>query len=202
MRRGDTKIAAQIIAHRPRSPQWVTFVREFLRNPQAVGSILPSSPVLARAIAEAIPRTARTVVELGPGTGALTRSVLAQRPELLRLLAVEIDPDFCTMLQQTITDPRLLIVNRPAEDLADILAPFGGQADAIICALPLMNFPGPLRNQITAAMHSVLPPGGVAIGFTYTPFVIPHIYREAFGNCRTRLVLRNVPPAFTVRSVR
>lgn len=182
--------------------QWVAFAREFLRNPREVGSVLPSSPALARAVVDALPRRTRTIAEFGPGTGAITRELLARSGGNVRIVAFEVDPRFCDLLERTTRDARLTVLNRPAEDLPEVASALGLHVDAVVSSLPLVNFPVPVRNMILDATRQALPEGGIVAGFTYTPYLVPRLLRETFGNCALRFVWRNVPPAFVYRSVR
>ena len=183
------------------APPWVAFAREFLRHPREVGSVLPSSPALGRAIADALPRRVRTVAEFGPGTGPITRELLAKSGRNVRIVAFEIDPHFCDVLATSIRDPRLTVLNRPAEDLGSVARELGIEFDSVVTSLPLVNFPVPIRNLILQAAKDTLPSGGIVTGYTYTPYVVPRLMRETFGNCALRFVWRNVPPAFVFRSV-
>ena len=181
---------------------WGGFVREFLRNPRTVGAVAPSSSVLARAIVEALPAHVSTVVELGPGTGSITGELLAHASCTGRVVALEIDERFCGHLVTRFRDGRLAVLNRPAEELTQVVSELGVPVDAVVTSLPLSNFPAAVRNLIVEGMHEVVRPGGVVVGFSYMPHVVPRVMRERFGNCTTRLVWQNVPPAFVFRSVR
>ncbi|NBQ63088.1 MAG: hypothetical protein EBU40_12515, partial [Proteobacteria bacterium] len=127
---------------------WAGLLREFARNPRDVGSIAPSSPVLSRAVASRVPHDARLIVELGPGTGPITRALLHRASPDAVVVAVEIDPKFCALLHDELPDKRLVIVNHPAEHLREIVAPYQMPVDAVVTSLPLMNFPSSLRGLI------------------------------------------------------
>src|SRR5687768_326229 len=73
----------------------VEFLRGFARNPAQVGSIIPSSRQLEqRLVRKAGIAEARTVVELGPGTGGTTAAMLQAMSPAARLLAIELDTNF------------------------------------------------------------------------------------------------------------
>ena len=185
----------------PASTPWVAFAREFLRHPREVGSVLPSRPALGRALSDSLPVRARTVAEFGPGTGPITRELLAKSGSNVRIVAFEIDPHFCDVLSSSIRDPRLIVLNRPAEDIVAVARELDVVFDAVVTSLPLVNFPVPVRNLILQAAKDALPSGGIVTGYTYTPYVVPRLMRETFGNCDLRFIWRNVPPAFVFRSV-
>lgn len=176
----------------------IRFLWGFLKNPKAVGSVIPSSPYLARAIAAHVPPSARCVAEFGPGTGPITRPLLEKlRPEAV-VLAMEIDPEFCAILRQRLPDPRLIVYQEPAQALPQraVEAGFTRNVDAVVSGLPFANFPPGLRREIVQAAFDALAPGGVFAGYGYAPFALPPVLRAVFGNCSTSYVWRNVPPAF------
>jgi phospholipid N-methyltransferase len=128
---------------------------------------------------------------------------LAKAGRGVRVVALEVEPSFCDLLATTVRDPRLVVLNRPAEDIADVSRELGIEFDAVVTLLPLVNFPEPVRNLIVQAAKEALPPGGVVVGATYNPYVVPKLMRDTFGNCSLlRFVWRNVPPAFVFRSIR
>ena len=112
------------------------------------------------------------------------------------MLALEIDPDFCALLRREITDPRLRVIQAPAQELAKHAAALGRPVEAIVSGLPFANFPVALRREIVQAAYESLASGGVFSGYGYAPFALPPVLREVFGNCRTGFEWRNVPPAF------
>lgn len=204
--------------------QALRFFWGFVRHPRAVGSIVPSSPSLAAAVAAPVAAGAQCVVELGPGTGPITRALLARLGPSAAVVAIEIDPDFCALLRRTVRDPRLHVVRARAEMLplrpggadgctaeasssgrsasrpaATPLQPGGigvQPVDAIVSGLPFANFPPALRLAIVRAAFDLLAPGGVFSGYGYAPFALPPVLRRVFGNCALRVVWRNLPPAF------
>lgn len=102
------------------------FVRGFVRNPAQVGSIVPSSRQLAqRLVRSACICDARTVVELGPGTGGTTAAFLQAMSPTAQLLAVELDPEFHQRLHASILDPRFNLALGSAERLAEFYRPAG-----------------------------------------------------------------------------
>ena len=85
---------------RRRSPAWL-FFRRFLAHPVRLASILESSPALSRLVAGQLTRDAdEYVVELGAGTGPITRAFLAAGVPADRLIAVEIDTQMASFLRQ------------------------------------------------------------------------------------------------------
>ena len=180
---------------RPQPDDRLAFFQGFLRKPMQVGSIIPSSRFLERRIARAagIGR-ARLVVELGPGTGGTTRALLRQMRSDAKLLAIEIDPDFVSVLRRLNHDPRLIVHEGSATDVRQILAKHElGAPDVILSGIPFSTMPRPLGRDIIRSVHESLEPGGVFVAYQVRDRV-KILGSEVFGRARTDMVLLNVPP--------
>jgi phosphatidylethanolamine/phosphatidyl-N-methylethanolamine N-methyltransferase len=185
----------------------VAFFAGFLRAPWRVGAIAPSSRALAALMTEDMGLAeARTVVELGPGTGVFTRAICeAVTPEAL-VMAFEIDPRMVALL--TPRFPRVRIVNDSAEHLDQHLAAAGRkEADAILSGLPWASFPADLQSRLLAAVVGALRPGGRFATFAYSHaswlpagLRFRALLTLSFGAVETtRVVWPNLPPAFVYR---
>ncbi len=169
------------------------FLRRLIRNPRQVSAIAPSSPFLARAMARTLgPQTGR-VVEFGPGTGSLTKGILASgvRPE--DLTCFELDADFAAALRTAF--PGVTIHHAPA-DRADAHAAPG--VGAVVSGLPLLSMPVPVVAAIVGAAFRILKPGAPYIQFTYGPKVpVPESVVQDLGLTVERgpAVWLNLPPA-------
>jgi phospholipid N-methyltransferase len=179
---------------RPQPDARLDFLRGFLRDPQQVGSVIPSSRFLERrVVALAGVRAARLVVELGPGTGGTTRAVLRELPRSATLVCVEIDPHFTELLRRN-TDPRLVVHQGSAADLPDILAQHGlSGVDAVISGIPFSTMDRELGRRIVAQIHDVLRPGGRFVAYQVRGRV-GELGRAAFGVPETLREFRNIPP--------
>jgi phosphatidylethanolamine/phosphatidyl-N-methylethanolamine N-methyltransferase len=181
--------------HEPSVPgplkDWLSFVERMARNPRAVGAISPASPALAEAMAGQVDFTASgRVLELGPGTGAITKALVRQGLGTERVVAIEADPTFARMLRTRFAG--LEVIEGDATDAARIesLGPF----NAIISSLPLLNFPPHDRVSLVLALLRLLPPGAPFVQYSYG--VRPPLPRSA--ELRVTLadkVWRNLPPA-------
>ncbi|MBN1441869.1 MAG: methyltransferase domain-containing protein, partial [Planctomycetes bacterium] len=143
------------------------FLLHFLRHPLTVGAVAPSSRWLARRMVEDMRLgAARTVVELGPGTGAFTEEIERRLPAGVNLLALELDPVFAAGLRHRF--PRVDVINDSAENLVEHLRARGrAHADAIFCGLPWASFPPDLQGRIMSAVHEALRPSGRFATFAY-----------------------------------
>lgn len=177
-----------------RSTNVVAFFVGFLRNPQQVGSVVPSSRFLERRILDAADLAeARCVVELGPGTGGTTRALLGTLPADAVLLAIDTSPQFIQLLQE-IGDPRLLAHQGSAEDLVEILAHYGlGAPDAIVSGIPFSTMPAAVGRRIVAAIRDVLPAGGRFVAYQFRDEVAT-LTQPILGHPASTLEWRNLPP--------
>jgi phospholipid N-methyltransferase len=178
------------------------FLGALVRNPRTVGAIMPSSASLARRMVREVEPASR-VVELGPGTGVITREVLARNGEGGSLLAVDVNRAFVDRLRRSW--PGLDCVCASAEMLPLLAAERGWtHVDHIVSGLPFASLPASTTRLILDGVQQVLRVGG-----TFTTFQYLHAYRmssaAAFRRdmsarlcCRpsSQLVVRNVPPAF------
>ena len=150
----------------------VTFLRQFRETFATTGAITPSSRFLARALTA--PLTQHTgpvrVLEVGPGTGAVTRHVVRQLRDGDRFDLVELNPRFVEILNvqfdqhpdfRRVAD-HSTVHHLPLQEFA-ATEPY----DFIISGLPLNNFPVPLVEEIFAAFFQHLAPGGVLSYFEY-----------------------------------
>ena len=121
------------------------FLATALRRPGTVGAVVPSSPRLAAVLAVGgAPAGAPVVVELGPGTGAVSAVISRRLPAAARHLAVELDPRMVAYLRRT--HPELEVVPGDAAHLAALLAERGrDRADAVIGGLPWALFDEPTQ---------------------------------------------------------
>jgi phospholipid N-methyltransferase len=190
-----------------RSSGWF-FFRKFLRDPVHVASFWPSSRTLAARMVDDVPlRPGDWILELGPGTGAMTERVALRLEAMpgLRYLGIERDPEFHTLLCQRF--PRLPFHCGDAQELRAIAAQAGcTQAGLILSGLPFASMAPATSRAILGAARDLLRMGGTFRTFSYLhALVAPGAHRlrrelcETFGSrSRDRLVWRNLPPAFVL----
>jgi phospholipid N-methyltransferase len=177
---------------------FLLFLGKFLRHGTKIASLAPSSPWLSRATVRPIDwTTARVVVELGAGTGPITKVLAELAPPSCRVLALERDPDFARLLRERFgSQPNLEIIEGDCRDLDAMLAERGiAQADAIVSGLPVPSFPADLQRELFRVVKKVLAPGGVYTQITELPWVYQGLYRKFFDEVRFAFEPRNVPPA-------
>lgn len=167
----------------------------WLKNPRSIGAVAVSSPELAAAMARQVPRDAAGyVVELGGGTGSVTRALLASGVAPDRLVVVERDPVLHRYLSDRFPGVRVLLGD--ALHLAALLRRHNLMpVAAIVSSLPLLTFKRSIQLRIGAQAFALLQPGAPFIQFTYGIFSpLPRERLGIEGEVEER-VLQNLPPA-------
>ena len=179
---------------RPQPDDRIDFLRGFLREPQKVGSIIPSSRFLERRIVSlAEVSRAEVVVELGPGTGGTTRAILRALPRTGTLVAIELNQRFVRLLERG-ADPRLQVHLASAADVEEILERGALAApSAVISGIPFSTMKRDLGGRIVRAVHDVLAPGGVFVAYQVRDRV-KELGDSVFGPAETEREFRNIPP--------
>ena len=178
----------------PWSADWLHFCR-FLANPIKVASVAPASETLGRLIGALVHRKhGELVVELGAGTGVVTRAILAADLPADALIAVELDGQLANFLRTSL--PGLAVVEGDAFDLVRILPPHvRGKIDTIVCGIPIVLLPFERQRQFIAAALSLMSAGGRLLVFSY--WLTSPLPAARLGLvCKKRVfTLRNFPPA-------
>lgn len=170
------------------------FARQLLHNPTQIAAISPSSKFLARAMAAGLGPSTGPVVEFGPGTGQLTKGILAAGVAPDHLTLFEMSADFTRLLQDRFPGVR---VHRAGAQLARkyIAAHSVG---AVVSGLPLLSMPDPVVDAIMTAAFDILRPDGVYIQFTYgntPPVPLAVMDRLGLTAVLSKMVWANLPPA-------
>ena len=119
----------------------VRFLRSWIEKPLHMGAVMPSGRILARTMAQYVDvRSSDPVIELGPGTGAITNALIEHGVDQKRLVLVEYDPGFCALLRDRY--PQATVVQGDAYTLRDSLwNVLSARASAIVSGLPLVTKP-------------------------------------------------------------
>lgn len=169
------------------------FLQEFCARPGTVGAICPSSRFLAHRMAREVAHYKDgLIIELGPGTGVVTKALLKQGVAPERLLVVEYSNRFVQRLRKQF--PHVTIVHGNAADLCQIV-PKGVKVSAIVSSLPLCSLPEAVTQSIVQQWQRLLHDSGIAVQFTYNlhrPKWHKHIQARQTGSS---VVWANLPPA-------
>jgi len=184
----------------------IQFLQAFLKNPGTVGSITPSSPELARRMVAGLrPGADDVVLELGVGTGAITKFLQEIVSDEKSYLGIELDPDLVRSLKRNY--PGLKIVRGNALNASEIHRKSGlGKVGTIICCLPFVSIPNEVGEKILLEIDKFM-----QLGCTFRTFQYAHGYyfpsaiklreymRDRYGKSkRSPLIVKNVPPAYTL----
>lgn len=164
-----------------------------LKHPAQTGAIAPSSKALANKLA-ASATDADMVIELGAGTGAVTRSLVRRKGLETPLIAVELQPRLARALQRNY--PQIDVRNAPAKEVLDVLLEQAPDNTLLVSSLPFRSLP---REVVSETVHSLEAfllrnPKRRLVQFTYhvkAPFAVPCGLQWR----RTAVVWRNAPPA-------
>lgn len=171
------------------------FFKGWIDKPRAVGSIVPTSSVTARKMASVVdPSSGLPVLELGPGTGVITKAILQAGIKPENLWSIEYSQDFVRHLRRDF--PGVNIIQGDAFDLDATLGDKPDTVfDSVISGVPLLNFPVPQRIAYVEDLLDRLPPGRPIVQITYGP-VSP--VPPGKGNYTVEhfdFILRNIPPS-------
>ncbi|MDA3625030.1 methyltransferase domain-containing protein [Saccharopolyspora oryzae] len=183
--------------------EYWTFLNSAARQPSTVGAVLPTSRYVADAVAAVVPSSGSpTVLELGPGTGALSGPIQRRLSEGARHLAVEIDPKLVRYLERT--KPWLEVIEGDATHLRKLLDEAGvDKVDAVISSIPWTLLPPQKQRDLLHEAASVMSADGVFTTVTYlttlwrppTQAFVDALH-DTFDEVMPRsTVWRNVPPA-------
>jgi phosphatidylethanolamine/phosphatidyl-N-methylethanolamine N-methyltransferase len=179
----------------PRLDDEVRFLRSWIEKPLHMGAVMPSGRLLARTMAQYVDIDSDDpVIELGPGTGAITSALLHRGVDQKRLVLVEYNSGFCALLRDRY--PQARVVHGDAYTLRDTLwNVLGTPASAVVSGLPLVTKPMSTRLKLIRDAFAALAPGAPFVQFTYSvappiPKSLPGVSTEA-----SERIWMNLPPA-------
>ena len=170
------------------------FFKGWIDKPKAVGSIVPTSSTTARKMVSVVnPNSGLPVLEVGPGTGVITRAILAKGVKPENLYAVEYSPDFVRHLRQLY--PGVNVIEGDAFNLDATLGDKSGLTfDSVISGVPLLNFPVEQRVAYVESLLDRIPTGRPVVQLTYGPLSPIPPGRGDYTVEHFHFVIRNIPP--------
>ncbi|MFZ1193838.1 MAG: methyltransferase domain-containing protein [Pseudolabrys sp.] len=173
----------------------VQFIRSWIEKPLSTGAVMPSSKILARAMARCVdPQAQGPIIELGPGTGPVTAALVRHGIDPARLILVEFNPDFCRLLRTRY--PAATVVQGDAYRLRRLLENYVDKpAAAVVSGLPLVTKPLRTRLRLISDAMTLLAPGAPFVQFTYA--MLPPIPKKLPGMRAqaSEMIWMNLPPA-------
>jgi phosphatidylethanolamine/phosphatidyl-N-methylethanolamine N-methyltransferase len=147
------------------SNPWM-FFRRWMANPLQMGSVIPSSPALCRRLVAQVRRGPdEAVVELGAGTGVVSRALLDAGVPAERLFVVEIEPTMARHLRQVL--PGVNVIEGDARALSELIpAAWHGRVGSVICGIPMVLLSLADQRRMIAEIETVAPGRGF-LHFSY-----------------------------------
>ena len=171
-----------------------SFYKVLFKNPRAMGSAFPSSRYLARKIASYIPEDIHEyVVELGAGTGVITKALLRKGIPHHRIIIVESAPALAKSLQKRF--PQIPIIQGNAMDLVNLLGEKKHNVRVIVSSIPLLSLLPEEKNRVIEQIEKTLKPGSYYIQYTYGTKQSAFEKKHHFQKIASTWVWLNVPPA-------
>jgi phosphatidylethanolamine/phosphatidyl-N-methylethanolamine N-methyltransferase len=173
----------------------IRFFKGWMSNTRAVGSIIPTSSVTARRMASVIDSTSGLpVLELGPGTGVITKAILGTGLAPEKLTSIEFSTDFYNHLVERFHGVNF--INGDAFDLDKALGDLRDATfDSVISAVPLLNFPMHKRVSLIEDLLSRIPAGRPVVQISYGPLSPVVAMPDRYQITHLDFVVRNIPPA-------
>ncbi len=179
------------------------FLKTWAEHPLSTAAVTPSGVMLSRLMASFVEaERPGPVVELGPGTGVVTRAMLARGIPEERLVLIEWNGEFCDLLAERF--PRATVMRGDAFALGKTLADMPDHSLAsVISGLPLFIKPVPARERLIDDALRLMAPGAPFIQFSYA--LVPAVPNKPrrYAIDRSSWVLANLPPArvWTYRAI-
>lgn len=171
------------------------FYKEWLKNPGQVGAIAPTGAPMARKMVTAVrPGNSLPVLELGPGTGVITRAILECGVAPDNLVSIEYSEAFLPGLRRRY--PGVKFIHGNAFDMARLTTDLEFERfDTVISALPLMAMSVANRVHLVEAALDLLAPERPMVQFSYMPWSPAPARAGRYAVSRLATVVRNLPPA-------
>lgn len=172
----------------------ISFYKALIANPRSMGTGIPSSTYLANVIASFVPINGnKLVIELGPGTGVITNSLLKHGIKPENLTSIELSPELANRLRKRF--PTINIIQGDATQLDELLKNRTQPIQAIISSLPLLSLPPETTHSILTQIDQLLPIHGLYIQYTYGKKAPWSEVLKNFQLIALKRVWLNIPPA-------
>lgn len=178
----------------------INFLKEAVKNIKTLGTVTPSSRFLSKRMLREINfSNAHVIVELGPGTGAITKHILDNLSPKATLICFEINNNFYQQLQE-LQHPQLIILKASAEKIVEELKKLEiHQVNYIISSLPLAIIPDEISNKILEKSFKILETNGSFIQYQYSLSYFKKLKKVFKESISLGFEPLNIPPAFIYR---
>ena len=173
----------------------ILFLMKFLRNPVRVGACLPSSKSLSKRIAKYVmSKKPEVLVELGAGSGIVTKALIEAGMKPENIYALEIDPVLCDYMRKNF--PGLNVVEGDVKDIKKMLPKeLIGKMTVVLSGLPISIVPEALQNEVIHRSYDLLDKGGELVQYCYSQRSPVSAEKYDLVVEKVDKVLANIPPA-------
>ena len=172
----------------------IRFFKTWIDNKKALGALLPTSNVTARRMADVIEtEDGEPIIELGPGTGVITKAILARGVLPENLYSIEVVDEFIPQLNRDFPDVN--IVHGDAFKVAEMYPQFTGKVNTVVSGIPLLNFPLAVRLEYLNSLFKLLKPGRPVVQISHGPVSPIPPDKGPYSVEPLDWVFRNIPPA-------
>ncbi len=171
-----------------------SFLKALVNNPREIGALFPSSSFLAKEMAAHVVKNPQgVVVELGAGTGVITKELLKTGLQPNNIIVVESSKDLVKKLRRRF--PAIRIIEGNAAELMTLLTFEKREVHTIISSLPLRSLPKPIAETILKQINLRLSKEGRYIQYTYSFNENPFFSLANFERVASKRIWMNLPPA-------
>jgi phospholipid N-methyltransferase len=174
-----------------------TFTNVAFKSIKTVGSVYPSSKFLVRKMIQQVDQNSSgVVIELGTGTGVITKEILLCLAVKAQLHSVELSEDFIafTRAKQWAQDSRLVLYQDSAFNFMKQTKALTIKPNVIVSSLPLAILPKVDVMRMLVNCRSVLAENGTFIQYQYSPKSLG-LLKRVFRKVIVGFEGRNFPPA-------
>ena len=173
----------------------IRFFKGWQRDKKGVGALLPTSSVTARRMTDVIdPQSGLPVLELGAGTGVITKAILERGIAPHNIVSIEYAPHFYDLLRARF--PEVDVRNGDVFELDDVLGDRRAETfDCVISAVPMLSFPLERRIHLMKNLLSRIPRGRPVVQITHGPLSPLPAMPDVYSITHFDFVVRNIPPA-------
>lgn len=152
-----------------RRDEGILFLKTLMKNPRALGAVAPSSVGLCELIAKNVYHPEdHYVLEVGAGTGRITRQLLSSGIDPSHIYVVELDPQMCIFLREKL--PGVHVIEGDACHLKELLPEeVISKISTVVSGIPMINLSKELQGQIISSCFNVMSKDGILLQFTYGP---------------------------------
>ncbi|MEX2463238.1 MAG: rRNA adenine N-6-methyltransferase family protein [Balneolaceae bacterium] len=180
----------------------IDFLKTFIKD-RDVASITPTSLHCVKKVCTNIDfKKDFTLIEYGPGDGVFSNYILHRMTPGSKLILIELNTDFYNHLNETITDPRVMIYNTRAGDVEASIEPgYVGNVDYVLSGIPFSFLEKSRKAIVLNATKNILKEGGLFLAYQTSGHLKKPVL-DIFGNLETEREILNIPPYLIYRVVK